>query len=240
MGSEMCIRDSLRVRVQAIQEGAVPQTFGLLVGWFEELRQRGLLSKVATDTYQRETERYGGSELIQRAEEYFYHDSRVVLSILRRRQVEKLEVNPDYVGISFLVMTLTAFDLSLEQVEKLLSDRSSQSEFRKEYQADRKRYMAAANMENDWAAIRNAVEYPQIYDDLASLKERLNSYAQTVLQADQAGTLTNSRLGIANTVIHMYCNRFVGNNAWERKIYALARHGVHDLVGYLRHRSQRP
>lgn len=230
----------LRVRVQAIQEGAVPQTFGLLVGWFEELRQRGLLSKVATDTYQRETERYGGSELIQRAEEYFYHDSRVVLSILRRRQVEKLEVNPDYVGISFLVMTLTAFDLSLEQVEKLLSDRSSQSEFRKEYQADRKRYMAAANMENDWAAIRNAVEYPQIYDDLASLKERLNSYAQTVLQADQAGTLTNSRLGIANTVIHMYCNRFVGNNAWERKIYALARHGVHDLVGYLRHRSQRP
>ena len=92
----------LRVRVQAVKEGAVPQTFGLLVGWFKELRQRGLLSGTVVDTYKRETERYGGSELIQTAEEYFYHDSRVVLSLLRRRQIEKLEFNPDYVGISFL------------------------------------------------------------------------------------------------------------------------------------------
>ena len=230
----------LRVRVQAIQEGTVPQTFGLLAGWFEELRQRGLLSGIVADTYQRETERYGGPELIQMAEEYFYHDSRVVLSILRKRQVEKLEFNPDYVGISFLIMTLTAFGMSLEQIEKRLNARSSQSELRKEYQADRKRYMAAANMENDWAAIRNAVEYPQIYDDLTSLKEKLNAYAQAVYQADQAGTLTNSRLDIASTVFHMFCNRFVGNNAWERKIYTLARHGAHDLTGYLRHRPKRP
>lgn len=228
----------LRVRVQAIQEGTVPQMFGLFAGWFEELRQRGLLSSIVADTYQRETERYGGPGVLQMAEEYFYHDSRAVLSILRMRQVEKLEVNPDYVGISLLVMSLTAFGMSLEQIEKLLNERSSQSEFRKEYQADRKRYMAAANMEDNWAAIRNAVEYPQVYDDLAPLKEKLNAYAQTVLQADQAGTLTNSRLDIASTVFHMFCNRFVGNNAWERKIYALARHGVHDLLGYLRHRPQ--
>lgn len=226
----------LRVRVQAVKEGAVPQTFGLLVGWFKELRQRGLLSGTVVDTYKRETERYGGSELIQTAEEYFYHDSRVVLSLLRRRQIEKLEFNPDYVGISFLVMTLNVFGLSLDKIEEHLDRRSRQNEFRKEYQADRKRYMAAANMEDDWAAIRNAVEYPQIYDDLASLKEKLNAYAQAVYQADQAGTLTNSRLDIAGAVIHMFCNRFVGNNVWERKIYALARHGIHDLNGYLRHK----
>ena len=55
---------------------------------------------------------------------------------------------------------------------------------------------------------------------------------------DRVVALTNSRLDIVSAVIHMFCNRFVGSNAWERKIYALARHGVHDLVGYLRYRPQ--
>lgn len=228
----------LRVRVQAVRREEVPQVFSIFVEWCKALRQCGLLSSAAVDTYQRETERYGGPELIQKAEEYFYHDSRAVLSILRKRQVEKVEFNPDYVGISFLVMTLTAFGMSLEQIEKLLSERSSQSEFRKEYQADRKRYMVAANMEDNWAAIRSVVEYPQVYDDLASLKEKLNAYAQAVYQADQAGTLTNSRRDIASAVFHMFCNRFVGSNAWEKRIYALVRHGVHDLTGYLQYRLQ--
>lgn len=226
----------LRVRVQAIREEEVPQTFGRLMGWFEDLRQRGLLSGAVVDTYQRETERYGGPELIQAAEEYFFHDSRAVLSILRRRQAEKLELNPDYTGISFLVMALTAFGLSLDEIETHLSGRSGQNDFRKEYQADRKRYMAAANMEDDWAAIRSAVEYPQVYGDLEPLKEALTAYAWAVRQADGEGNLTNSRLDIASAAIHMFCNRFVGSNAWERKVYALARHGVHDLTGYLRHR----
>ena len=93
----------LRVRVQAIQRDDVPQTFGLFMEWFDELRQRGLLSNIVIDTYQRETERYGGPELIGKAEEYFFHDSRTVLNILRKRQVEKLELNPDYIGISFLL-----------------------------------------------------------------------------------------------------------------------------------------
>ena len=97
--------------------------------------------------------------------------------------------------------------------------------------------MVAASMENNWAAIRSVVEYPHVYDDLEPLKEELCTYAQAVDQMDRAGALTNSRLDIVSAVIHMFCNRFVGNNTWERKIYALARHGVHDLTGYLRHRS---
>ena len=105
----------LRVRVQAVRREEVPQVFGIFVEWCKALRQCGLLSNAAVDTYQRETERYGGPELIQKAEEYFCHDSRAVLSILRRRHVEKLEFNPDYIGISFLVMALTTFGLSLDR-----------------------------------------------------------------------------------------------------------------------------
>lgn len=228
----------LRVRVQAIQRDDVPQTFGLFMEWFDELRQRGLLSNIVIDTYQRETERYGGPELIGKAEEYFFHDSRTVLNILRKRQVEKLELNPDYIGISFLVMALTAFGLSLDEIENHLNRKAGQNELRKEYQADRKRHMAAANMENSWAAIRSAVEYPHVYDSLEPLERELCTYAQAVDQMDRVGALTNSRLDIVSAVIHMFCNRFVGSNAWERKIYALARHGVHDLVGYLRYRPQ--
>lgn len=227
----------LRIRVQTIRKEEVSQTFGLLAEWFDELRQRGLLSGVVADSYQRETERYGGTELIGKAEEYFFHDSRTVLSILRKQQVEKLELNPDYIGVSFLVMALSAFGLSLDEIEKHLNRKAEQNELRKEYQADRKRYMVAASMENNWAAIRSVVEYPHVYDDLEPLKEELCTYAQAVDQMDRAGALTNSRLDIVSAVIHMFCNRFVGNNTWERKIYALARHGVHDLTGYLRHRS---
>ena len=75
-----------------------------------------------------------------------------------------------------------------------------------------------------------------MYDDLISLRENIYDFAQSVRQADQDGRLTNSRLDIAGAVIHMFCNRLVGDNTWERKVYALVRHGTHDLSALFKHR----
>lgn len=46
------------------------------------LIDEGLVSRVQIDTYQRETERYGGREAITIAEEIFFHDSNTALAII--------------------------------------------------------------------------------------------------------------------------------------------------------------
>lgn len=93
----------------------------------------------------------------------------------------------------------------------------------------------AVNYQDHWKEVRRLIDYPEVYDYLDALSISSMDYAQAVLQADRDGVLTNSIQNIARSIIHMFCNRLMGNNAWERKVYALARHGTHDLKTYLEH-----
>lgn len=225
----------LRVRVKA-STNQLPFVFTDLTGQLEQLRLRGLLSQVVIDTYQRETERYGGITLIEKTEDYFFYDSRTVMKILHKQYTEKIPFNLEYIGVSLVVLTLRAFGLSMEMTAQFLSASTNQDIYRKEFQKDRKMIVKAANDMNDWKEIRQAIDYPEVYDDLTALSTKTKEYAEAVFQADRDGILTNSIENIARSIIHMFCNRLMGNNAWERKVYALARHGTHDLNARLKHR----
>jgi len=226
----------LRVRVQA-EADQLSHVFAEMTRQLEKLRLDGLLSQVVIDTYQRETERYGGAQLIGKAEDYFFHDSRTVMKILHKQHTEKVSINFEYIGVSLIISTLHAFGLSMEMTAQFLNASNNQKSYRKEFQKDRKLLVRAANDLNDWEEIRQVIDYPNVYDELSALSDQAREYAEAVFQADRDGVLTNSVEGIARSIIHMFCNRLVGNNAWEQKVYALARHGTHDLNARLKHRA---
>lgn len=224
----------LRVRVQTGPD-QLAHVFADWIGQLEQMRQKGLISQVVIDSYQRETERYGGTQLIQKAEDYFFSDSRAVMRILHKQHREKISINFEYIGVSLIVMTLFAFGLSMDMTAQFLNASNDRSRYRKEFQKDRMMILHAVNYQDHWKEVRRSIDYPEVYDYLDALSISSMDYAQAVLQADRDGVLTNSIQNIARSIIHMFCNRLMGNNAWERKVYALARHGTHDLKTYLEH-----
>ena len=226
----------LRVRVRSEKDMKFI-VFDELMHLFERLRNAGLISEVIIDTYEREIVRYGGTGLIEAAEKYFFYDSRTVMKLIYMQQLKKEKFNLEYIGGSFITMAMEAFRLSLKEREELLSSISNQSLYRKEFQQDRKNLIAAVDWTNQWTEIRNKVDYPYVYDCLEELFVSLKEYADMVYQADQEGRLTNTVEDIMRSIIHMFCNRLVANNAWETKIYALTRHATHSLKEMLEHKK---
>ena len=226
----------LRIRVRA-EENMKFLAFDELMHLFEQFRNAALISKVVVDTYERETVRYGGAKLIKDAEKYFFYDSQTVMKIIYMQQLKKEKFNLEYIGVSFITMAMEAFRLSLKDREELLSSISNQSLYRKEFQQERKTLIDAVNHTNQWQEIRSKVDYPYVYDYLTELFIPLKQYADAVYQANQEGIITNTIEDIMKSIIHMFCNRLVGNNAWERKIYALTRHATHSLKGMMEHKK---
>lgn len=159
------------------------------------------------------------------------------MKIIYMQQLKKEKFNLEYIGVSFITMAMEAFRLPLKEKEELLSSISNQSLYRKEFQQDRKNLIDAVNWVNQWEKIRNKVNYPYVYDYLEELYVPLKQYADAVYQADQEERLTNTVEDIMRSIIHMFCNRLVANNAWEKKIYALTRHATHSLQGMLEHKN---
>lgn len=147
----------------------------------------------------------------------------------------------DYIGISFIISTLKAFGLTRDRQQMFLDsmnfeDISKTREYRKLLQKNRDTYMGAVNDDN-WKTIRSLIEYPDIYNLITETYTGLRKYAEAVYEIDKQGEITNTIENIISSIIHMFCNRFVGNNIWERKIYSLARDGLRSLQGYLKYNS---
>jgi thiopeptide-type bacteriocin biosynthesis protein len=228
----------VRLRIQASDDMLLP-LFSNINVWLETLRLDGLISKITIDSYQRELERYGGAGLIKQAEEYFFHSSRLAMQIISKIRYEKsLKINIDVIGVSFIISALEAFGLTPDEQEAFLNQRSSNSENRKQFQDNRKILMKAADSRNNFHEIMLIEPYEQIHSLINSSSEKLSEYAKAVYECDKNGELTNTVHGIISSVIHMFCNRFIGKNTWEQKVYALARHSNYALRGLLKHRGE--
>ena len=190
-----------------------------------DLKNEGLLSSIGVDTYKREIERYGGQKLIEYAEEYFFQDSRLALGILQMNEpAEKLES----LGITYIILIFLTLGLSLETIEEELSKWIDRKENRDFYRKNRKDCIKAANLA---IAIYSSDESSDCVKNkfLEKHRQHIVTYFQQVDAIDKVGELTNYKLDIAKSIIHMFFNRLVGDNRWERKVYTLSRHAIHDL-----------
>jgi thiopeptide-type bacteriocin biosynthesis protein len=229
----------LRLRIQA-KEGFLTSLFENMNKLLENFKNKGFISEVLIDSYKRETERYGGPDLIREAEEYFCHESHLIMKTMNKF-LGSYEEEIDYIGISFIISTLKAFGLTRDRQQMFLDsmnfeDISKTREYRKLLQKNRDTYMGAVNDDN-WKTIRSLIEYPDIYNLITETYTGLRKYAEAVYEIDKQGEITNTIENIISSIIHMFCNRFVGNNIWERKIYSLARDGLRSLQGYLKYNS---
>jgi len=227
----------LRLRVQP-SDNRTSDLFIAMNNLMSSLYSDGLISKSIIDSYVREAERYGGPHLIKQAEEYFYNDSKLVMKLLTMERFGTLKFDMDLIGVSFIVSVLEAFNLTIKEQEAFLDSMTDNKNYRKEYQNNRQLIMTAVDSNDNWFSIRHRSSNPEIYDFINENASYFKKYAEAIYESDKQGELTNSIKDIATSIIHMFCNRF-RDNAWERKIYALTRHGVNGLRGYLKHNKSK-
>lgn len=215
----------IRLRIEALEKKGTFELFDDVMSFLIDLKNEGLLSSIGVDTYKREIERYGGQKLIEYAEEYFFQDSRLALGILQMNEpAEKLES----LGITYIILIFLTLGLSLETIEEELSKWIDRKENRDFYRKNRKDCIKAANLA---IAIYSSDESSDCVKNkfLEKHRQHIVTYFQQVDAIDKVGELTNYKLDIAKSIIHMFFNRLVGDNRWERKVYTLSRHAIHDL-----------
>ena len=124
----------LRIRFLTIENQGVSKIIDSLYPVFNDLIENNVISKIQTDTYSREIERYGESTMLA-SETLFWYDSAMMLDYLDlKSQFERDEL---FLMTSFLSIDslLNAFSVSIN--DKLILMHHSQKSFKKEFNADK-------------------------------------------------------------------------------------------------------
>lgn len=205
--------------------------------WFKHLREEGLLTKVVLDTYFKETERYGGEELIELAEEVFYRDSLLILNLISLKRMGKLDLDIKYVAIANIVNMLEGLGIDYENQKQIFENRFDKDKFRDVFKKDRKTLMDLVNSQNQWEKLRQSDDGKTLYNLFEITRESLKQYSDKLNILHKNEKLWNAKGNVIFSLTHMYCNRLIGNNDVEKEIMHLIRHSLH-AIEYLRNKKK--
>lgn len=197
--------------------------------FLKRLHEKRLVNSVQMENYVRELERYGGYEVISKAEDYFFADSQYVgqlIKMLREKRINRLD---EHLGIVSIISIMEHFGLPFEDQERLFCSVIERSQNRDYYKKNRRELMQIADWEQFCKIEKNG---DALFDLISKKRDKTHKYRMAIDQLDRQGKLCNSKKSILLTLIHMFCNRFKGDNEWERQIMALINHSLYDLKLY--------
>lgn len=197
-----------------LQRKLVPR----LGDWAEGLVRAGQCRSFAFDTYEREIERYGGPAAMGVAERIFAADTRAVLSLI--------EATPLREGVD------TRVRVAIGSLHRLLRGlgadglargwwRQKYAGFRHETSEEYRRIAkdVAATIAGEGLA-NGVADAFAIYDRLVP------SLGSELRELERRGSLTCPLESIAESLMHMHCNRFLGTDrALERRAIGLLLRG---------------
>lgn len=130
----------------------------------------------------------------------------------------------EFIGIVTIISMMHMFGMSITEQEKWLSGSIDRKTYRKEYLTDKKMVYDAIYYYETMNQ-RNIEELDQYIN---KHEFALKIYIEEVRKNGTAQIIYNKEL--LDSLIHMFCNRFKGNNVWERKIRAYTRHGLYSVI----------
>lgn len=207
--------DHIRFRIKTNKKNT---TLAFLKKYLLPLLENYYIKNISIDSYERETERYGGSNAIDFAEEFFMYDSLYSSEIVNLDQETK-----EFYTIFLVISTLKYFGLNLDQSLKLFEFVNKNS--------NRKQYIKKRNSLKHFI---NNIEQNDIYKKNYKLYLRRNDsikvFKNNCSQFDDE---------IILSCLHMMCNRIFGTNKkMEQKIYAFSRHYLYEYKSYYKYRNQ--
>lgn len=197
-----------------------------ILEWANELKERELIYYFSIDTYEREVNRYGGSNLIEFAENCFWKDSELITNASKLDSIDDLEF-----GILNILSIMSAYGLNETEIEEWMSLNISNNNSREDFRKNRKKILGIIK---DF--YNQEIKMDEKLMELIDERNRsIYEYKNQIDKADKEGSLTNLKENILSSLIHMSCNRYKGDNAWENRIRTLTRHGIYTYIQIKKH-----
>ena len=215
----------IRLRLNASEEKLL-QIYPDMKQWLRTLIEKRVVSRFSIDCYEREIERYGGTELIDLAENLFFFDSIVVEDILKLKRLKHIQFSDEVIGMVSIIHYMEQFGLNYESQLDFLQQQVNKQDYREDFQKNRSVYMKVCNTDNDWQGLRDTDEGMLLLNVLNQRNRSIKEYASKI----QDGLEASSELSILDSVIHLHCNRLFGiDREFEKKIRTLVAHTLYAL-----------
>lgn len=208
----------LRIRLRTPTPGDADLMLPDLCDFGRHLLDHDVIQKFSFDTYEREIERYGGSEVMTEIENLFVADSLYVQEMLRGRKIAKLS-NEAIAAVSALDL-LNGLGIGTDQLQELATRlRSIEREAGPLYRELKKPLLQLMDGHGDLAGMLGSQKLP-----LLAQRRRVSADATgrrlRELMARQC--LTAGLPDIAHSLVHVHCNRLLGRDRNdERKALGL-------------------
>lgn len=224
----------LRIRFKFNDEKEAFEKTAILNTWLLNLREKALINTWIFDVYQREINRYGGSELIDEVENLFYKDSEFTINILSLFDIEK-EDEQEKAYIIGLCMMLKGLTENEEDMFSIIDANYYPKVYREEFKKNRKRYMEMVEniLDNEIESIDGRMI--EIKDIILAREETLKYLKERLSKIVNDKKNTNYRKDIILSLTHMYCNRLTGIRGYEEKYLAIIRHSLHSIIEKKKH-----
>ncbi|MBW9173852.1 lantibiotic dehydratase [Clostridium estertheticum] len=217
----------IRLRINAKQSNLL-EIYPNLQQWFRSLIEKGIITHIAIDSYDREIERYGGSNLMDVAENVFYADSIITEDILKEKKFNNLTLSYELIGMISIIQYMDQFGLDYENQCDFLESLVEKTDYREIFKKQRSEFMKLCNSNDNWNGLRQHQEGELLLNILNNRTKSIQFYSSEIRKRNNNSLM--SEWSILNSVIHLHCNRLFGiNREFEKKILTLTRHTLHAL-----------
>lgn len=197
---------------------------------FKNLINENIIIDYSIKPYYPEINRYGGENLIDKAENIFFKDSKNCIKALK--EIEENTLNISKFDYSLIVVAQIFKNFGITDKEKLeyLDSIITKNSYKNDFKEKRKYYMELVNVEID-----DLIEKKIINNEIKEFLDEIDNYGKLIMNKSD-NELTNDKFNILGSVVHMYCNRFFGiDRNIEVKILSILRHSIYNLMEYKKH-----
>ncbi|WP_160675925.1 lantibiotic dehydratase [Clostridium sp. C8-1-8] len=217
----------LRLKLNDTEKNYV-QVLKILRSFEKNLINDGLAEKLVLDCYEREIERYGGIKVIEHAEDVFEKQSYMALEFLKLTNLSKINtVDEIEFGVMVLISLMDYLGIDYMTQLNIFNTIIDKDFMRKEFSENRKKYIA---LYNEYIGLTEDNLEKPIGKILVLSIESIKGLGVQVDKVDKEFELTNSKLDILLSLMHMFCNRLYGiDEKKKKKVLAFVRHTLYSV-----------
>lgn len=228
----------LRIRFRASHAHFNDALLVAALKWGRQQMERGMVSRICVDTYDREIERYGGPKAIDILEQVFMLDSNIVSNIIAAQYKGKITLDSVAVAV-FSLDTLFA-SWGVDPPERLLrlEARTEKYQASKEFRGQRKLLCALLSEGGDSEDTTVTMQRKLMSAWFAVHKQELRELSAQLKQLARQKELWLPEENILDSLAHMHVNRILGiHREQENTVYAFWRHTLESIHRHSIHYS---
>lgn len=226
----------LRLNISNIDKNYV-RVLEKVMLWRMRLQQKRLANTIVLDEYERETERYGGEKVIDFAEAVFEIHSLIVSEFLKSTKNKQLEFDEIEFGVCNVINLMNLMGIEYDTQLDIFTSMINKDSMRNDFTPVRKRYVSLFNSDKEWTKLIEDSHGEQKYSILNIGKDVIVKFGERLNEVDKNGELTNSKIDILSSLIHIFCNRLYGiDRDKEKKVRTFTRHTLYAIRYFKRNK----